>query len=246
MCWWWLRIYFLPQPNPWRGYLFYIIISSRLLSCVFFSFTSFFLLFLPSPFAACQDQTVPNIVGLCAGNTSYLPSYSDNCNGSTLSQNSGTSLAGVLPVGHSAAGFVVRDAAGLTAQCTVNVRVIDNEPPTLSKLLVKWVGGRWGDVGSSYSCLSLSFDFLFIFPFQNLLFSFSLLKSTGSEALLPLRTRRLIPHILRRDRNRYCQFLARQRQFSDISHHCIINSSPTTSAEHLQRTGAPQVMVTKL
>lgn len=65
--------------------------------------------------------------------TGFNPTFSDNCPGATIrnNYNNTASLAGaIFPVGTTTVIWTVTDAANLTATCTINVVVVDNQPPT--------------------------------------------------------------------------------------------------------------------
>lgn len=81
--------------------------------------------------SACVSQTLDNVYGYCAANTTYQPTVSDNCNGTHLIQTGGPAINGTLKVGTNALSFSVRDAAGNTNQCSMTVHVLDTQAPSI-------------------------------------------------------------------------------------------------------------------
>ncbi|MFM9950740.1 MAG: T9SS type A sorting domain-containing protein [Saprospiraceae bacterium] len=65
--------------------------------------------------------------------TGFNPTFSDNCPGATIrnNYNNTASLSGaIFPVGTTTVVWTVTDAANLTATCTINIVIADNQPPT--------------------------------------------------------------------------------------------------------------------
>ncbi|WP_158281889.1 HYR domain-containing protein, partial [Winogradskyella wandonensis] len=71
-----------------------------------------------------------------AGNCSAVatfatPAGDDNCGVASVIQTAGLPSGSAFPVGTTLVTFEVTDTAGLTAECSFNVVVTDNEPPTI-------------------------------------------------------------------------------------------------------------------
>jgi len=84
-----------------------------------------------APVAQCQgDITVFNDPGVCGAVVSYAAGATDNCPGASIacSPPSGSTF----PVGTNTVNCTAQDAAGITANCSFEVVVVDNEPPTVS------------------------------------------------------------------------------------------------------------------
>ncbi|MBK9452377.1 MAG: HYR domain-containing protein [Bacteroidetes bacterium] len=62
------------------------------------------------------------------------PDFADNCPGSKLTQVAGPESGEFFPIGASTLTFEVRDAAGLTANCSFNVHVTAKEPELPTRL----------------------------------------------------------------------------------------------------------------
>jgi gliding motility-associated-like protein len=76
------------------------------------------------------NVTVNTDAGSCSATGVALgtPTYSDNCTGSTVTNNAPASF----PKGITNVTWTVTDAAGLTASCIQTVTVTDNVPPTIT------------------------------------------------------------------------------------------------------------------
>ncbi len=76
--------------------------------------------------------SVDTDAGQCYATVTYTPPVGvDNCTGSTTVQIAGLPSGATFPVGTTTNTFEVTDVAGNTAQCSFDVIVTDNEPPTL-------------------------------------------------------------------------------------------------------------------
>ena len=92
-----------------------------------------------NPTISCgADQSVSTDAGECSykvNNTAWDPAYTDNCPDAVLSHdyamapNSNTLNGATFPVGTTTVTFVVTDASGNTATCSMDVTVTDNEAP---------------------------------------------------------------------------------------------------------------------
>jgi parallel beta-helix repeat protein len=80
-------------------------------------------------FTNCGDVTIFTDPGLCTGTFSFTPAATDNCGVATISGpvNDVLAAGAVYPY-----NFSVTDTAGNVANCTMNVTVVDNEPPVLT------------------------------------------------------------------------------------------------------------------
>ncbi|PNQ72804.1 hypothetical protein C1T31_09850 [Hanstruepera neustonica] len=83
------------------------------------------------------DITVNNDLGQCGAQLVIpTPAYSDNCSIASITNDyTGTDNAsGFYPVGTTTVNWTVVDQAGLTATCSIDVTVIDNEAPVVNCL----------------------------------------------------------------------------------------------------------------
>ncbi len=84
------------------------------------------------------NATVTTDPGVCSHTVAgfdFDPTFDDNCPGATISNdyNSEASLAGAtFPIGTTTVVWTVTDAAGNTANCSIDVVVEDNEAPVLT------------------------------------------------------------------------------------------------------------------
>ena len=77
-----------------------------------------------------SDITVNVAQGLCSNSVTWTaPSASDNCGAVTVSSTHSPGQS--FPVGTTPVTYTFTDAAGNITQCTFNVTVVDNEPPTI-------------------------------------------------------------------------------------------------------------------
>lgn len=74
-----------------------------------------------------------NDIGVCGAIVNYTaPVVTDNCTGSNTVQTAGLASGSVFPIGTTTNTFLVTDAAGLTANCSFDVVITDNENPTIA------------------------------------------------------------------------------------------------------------------
>lgn len=104
------------------------------------------------PTIACPGNIgMNNTAGACTAPVSYTVNFSDNCPGAVLAQTAGLPSGSSFPVGTTTNTFVVTDAAGLTATCSFDVTVTDNEPPTVTCPVDIVQGNDPGDCGAIVS-----------------------------------------------------------------------------------------------
>jgi gliding motility-associated-like protein len=79
------------------------------------------------------DLTVNNDLNECGAVVNYdLPTFTDNCPGSTITLTSGPAVGEFFPLGTTLVAYQVTDASGNTLDCSFNVTVVDNELPQLT------------------------------------------------------------------------------------------------------------------
>jgi hypothetical protein len=90
-----------------------------------------------APVIRCPSSTVVNNTpGVCGASVSYgVPTGTDNCPGSSISLTAGLTSGTMFSVGTTTVTFQDKDQALLTSSCSLNVTVIDNEVPKISKLI---------------------------------------------------------------------------------------------------------------
>ncbi len=87
----------------------------------------------PPTISCPADIILNNENGMCGAVATWLStdvSASDNCSISSVTQTSGLNSGDIFPVGTTTNTFLVSDNSGLTATCSFNVIVEDNEDPT--------------------------------------------------------------------------------------------------------------------
>jgi len=87
----------------------------------------------PPTISCPADIILNNENGVCGAVATWLStdvSASDNCSISSVTQTSGLNSGDIFPVGTTTNTFLVTDNSGLTATCSFNVIVEDNEDPT--------------------------------------------------------------------------------------------------------------------
>ena len=87
----------------------------------------------PPTISCPADIILNNENGVCGAVATWLStdvSASDNCSISSVTQTSGLNSGDIFPVGTTTNTFLVSDNSGLTATCSFNVIVEDNEDPT--------------------------------------------------------------------------------------------------------------------
>ena len=86
------------------------------------------------PVIVCPGNiNVNNDSGTCGAVVNYVaPVGTDNCPGPVTTQIAGLPGGSIFPIGTTTNTFLVTDGSGNTAQCSFNVKVSDNEDPTIS------------------------------------------------------------------------------------------------------------------
>ena len=85
------------------------------------------------PIANCPGNITQNASpGNCSSNATFNVTFSDNCPGAILTQNSGFASGASFPVGVTTNLFRVTDLAGNTTTCSFLVTVNDTENPTIA------------------------------------------------------------------------------------------------------------------
>lgn len=106
-----------------------------------------------NPSISCpSDISVNNASGTCGATVNYtLPSFGDNCAGSTMVRTAGPASGSVFPVGVTTVTHQVTDGAGNTNSCSFTVTVTDNENPSISCPANITVTGGGGGAVVNYS-----------------------------------------------------------------------------------------------
>ncbi len=86
------------------------------------------------PTISCPASVSVNNAATTCGQTGTfsLPTFSDNCAGSSMARTAGQASGTTFAVGYVQETYTVTDAAGRTASCSFNVTVLDTELPTIS------------------------------------------------------------------------------------------------------------------
>ncbi|HEY5688066.1 MAG TPA: HYR domain-containing protein, partial [Yeosuana sp.] len=87
-----------------------------------------------APIITCPDDINLNVdAGNCSAVATFAtPTGADNCSVASVTQTAGPTTGSAFPVGSTTVTFQVTDTAGLTADCSFNVIVTDNETPTIT------------------------------------------------------------------------------------------------------------------
>ncbi|GGG43988.1 HYR domain-containing protein [Bizionia arctica] len=87
----------------------------------------------PTITCASNQSVIANASSCNATVTVIAPTFSDNCSAVLTNNITGTANAsGIFPVGTTTITWTATDPAGLTATCTQDITVIDNEAPVLT------------------------------------------------------------------------------------------------------------------
>ena len=76
------------------------------------------------------DITLPTDPGLCTRELIYIIQFNDNCSDVAPIQLAGLPSGALFPVGTTTNTYEVEDDAGLTASCSFDVTIVDEEAPT--------------------------------------------------------------------------------------------------------------------
>jgi len=97
-----------------------------------------------------QNIVTANTEGLCGALIHFDILFADNCEGVSLTQESGRPSDSEFPMGTTVNMFTVTDASGNTASGSFTVTVYDNEPPTIVSITTSDFNGY--NVSCSGSC----------------------------------------------------------------------------------------------
>ncbi|TVZ60061.1 HYR domain-containing protein [Flavobacteriaceae bacterium MAR_2010_105] len=86
------------------------------------------------PVISCPSDINLNVdAGNCSAVATFAtPAGADNCGVASVTQTAGPVSGSAFPVGTTVVTFRVTDTAGLTTDCSFNVNVTDNEPPSIT------------------------------------------------------------------------------------------------------------------